>query len=254
MTNIDDTPARLRLDLALDGLAVAFRGATARSDEVQCDCHWGSSEEVALLKVPDVELDPDLLHRTWTAVDWSDHGAVLRRILPQFAGALAAGRVEPLFGPYEVGQSFARGHWRQWPAHQAAAVREFLHAWWGLSLTDPDPVHPVHELLALCTEASGTPGPWLAVWEALDDETADRHLATAADDWEFDLLRDELPWDPRSEDADSKRIELTRWLVRHAPARLRPEDGHEELLHRIRLMGLTGPARWEDPHWPARLR
>ncbi|MFJ4867533.1 hypothetical protein [Streptomyces sp. NPDC088757] len=25
---------------------------------------------------------------------------------------------------------------------------------------------------------------------------------------------------------------------------------HEGLLHRVRLMDLTGPARWEDPHWP----
>ncbi|MEU4352937.1 hypothetical protein [Streptomyces sp. NPDC023838] len=38
---------------------------TARSDEAQCDCHWGSAEELALLKVPDVVLDPDLLRRTW---------------------------------------------------------------------------------------------------------------------------------------------------------------------------------------------
>ncbi|MCX5225924.1 hypothetical protein ABZY16_32305 [Streptomyces sp. NPDC006553] len=252
--NINDAPARLRLDRALDGLAVTFRGMTARSDEVQCDCHWGSEEELARLKVPDVELDQDLLHRTWSAPDWSDHGAVLRRILPQFAGALVGGRVKPLLGLHDVGLAFARGDWQRWPAHQAAAVGEFLHAWWELSLTDPDPAYPVHELLALCTEASGTLGPWLAAWEALDDDAADRHLATAADHWEFDLLRDELPWNPWSDDADVTRTELTAWLVRHAPARLRSEDGHEELLHGIRLMGLTGPARWEDPHWPARLR
>ncbi|WP_435189846.1 hypothetical protein [Streptomyces sp. bgisy126] len=65
--DVDETPARIRLDRALDGLAVTFRGMTARSDEVQCDCHWGSEEELALLKVPDAVLDPDLLHRTWTA-------------------------------------------------------------------------------------------------------------------------------------------------------------------------------------------
>ncbi|WP_190094258.1 hypothetical protein [Streptomyces melanogenes] len=28
--------------------------------------------------------------------------------------------------------------------------------------------------------------------------------------------------------------------------------GVDALLHRIRLMGLTGPARWEDPHFPDR--
>lgn len=32
--------------------------------------------------------------------------------------------------------------------------------------------------------------------------------------------------------------------------RLGPSGAHEDLLHRVGLMGLTGPARWEDPHWP----
>lgn len=181
---------RLRLDRALDDLSAVFRGMTARSDENQCDCHWGSQEELALLKIPGVELDPDLLRRAWDAPDWSDHGAVLRRILPQFARELVAGRVAPMFGMHEVGRCFARGDWKQWPARQSAAVREFLHAWWTHSLTDPDPAVPVHELFALCTEASGTLTEWLDVWEALDHPVADRHLAVAADEWEYRLLGD----------------------------------------------------------------
>ncbi|WP_328875875.1 hypothetical protein OHT76_40565 [Streptomyces sp. NBC_00287] len=249
--NLDDTPARLRLDRALDGLSVTFRGMTARSDEAQCTCHWGSEDELALLKIPDVELDPDLLRRTWDAPDWSDHGAVLRRILPQFARELVGGRVEPIFGMHTVGRSFGRGHWRQWPTQQSAAVWEFLHAWWGQSLTDPEPVVPVHELLALCAEASGTLTPWLDTWEALDHPVADRHLAVAADEWEYELLGDLLPWDAW-DDEDALRTELAAWLVRYAPGRLRDLDVPEELLHRIRLIGLTGPARWEDPHYPFR--
>ncbi|MEW1903378.1 hypothetical protein [Streptomyces sp. NPDC086147] len=249
--DVDETPPRIRLDRALDGLAVTFRGMTARSDEVQCDCHWGGEEELALLKVPDVVLDPDLLHRTWTAPDWSDQGAVLRRILPQFAGVLVAGRVEPLFGMHEVGRAIVRGEWWRWPGRQAEAVREFLHAWWAHALTDSDPVVPVHELLALCAEASGTLGPWLAVWEALDEDVADRHLAEAAEHWNHELLGDELPWHTWEEENEELfRTELTAWFVRHAPVRLGPSGVHEDLLHRVRLMGLTGPARWEDPHWP----
>ncbi|MFF5936551.1 hypothetical protein [Streptomyces sp. NPDC012508] len=253
MTNTDDTPARRRLDRALDRLDTTFRGMTARREEQQCDCHWGSAEELAQLKVPDIELAPDLLRRTWTAPDWDDHGAVLRRILPQFARALVDGLVEEsLFGMGKVGHSFARGHWRQWPADQSAAVWEFLRAWWAQSLTDPAPPVPVHEVLALCTEASTTLGPWLAVWEALDDRVADGHLAEAAAHWEYDLLGDELPWDAWDtwNDREALRTELAAWLVRCAPARLGGRHGHEELLHRIRLIGLTGPARWDDPHWP----
>ncbi|BBC36178.1 hypothetical protein SGFS_074720 [Streptomyces graminofaciens] len=249
---LDDTPARLRLDRALDGLAVTFRGETARADETQCDCHWGSEEELARLKVPDVELDPDLLRRTWSAPDWSDHGAVLRRVLPQFATALVDGLAEPIFGMSEAGRSFSRGHWVRWPERQSAAVWEFLHAWWAYSLTEPAPAVPVYELLALCVEASGTLGPWLAAWEAIDDPVSDRHLAEAAAQWEYDLLGDELPWEAwdTPDDDGVLRSELAAWLVRHAPARLRAVDAPEELLHRIRLIGLTGPARWEDPHWP----
>ncbi|MFI8828757.1 hypothetical protein [Streptomyces sp. NPDC053431] len=228
--NHDDTPSRLRLERALDRLGFAFRGMTARSDEIQCACHWGSEEELARLKVPDVVLAPGLLGRAWATPDWNDHGAVLRRILPQFARALVGGLVEPVSGMAEVGRSFARGHWRQWPARQGAAVWEFLRAWWAHTLAEPDPAVPAYEVLALCAEASGALGPWLAAWEAADHP--------AADQWDA--------WD----DEDALRAELTAWLLRHAAVRLAAYGAPEELLHRIRLIGLTGPARWEDPHWP----
>ncbi|MFE0678857.1 hypothetical protein [Streptomyces sp. NPDC058867] len=251
--NPDDTPARLRLRGALDGLAVTFRGMTAAADETQCWCHWGSDEELRLLKTPDVELDADLLRRTWDAPDWHDHGAVLRRVLPQFGRELVAGRVEPMSGMYEVGRSFARGHWRAWPVRQSDAVWEFLYAWWAACLLDPEPAVPAHELFALCAEASGTLTPWLDVWAALDHPVASRHLATAAAAWEYELLRDELPWDPHwHDDPEPLRAELADWLVRHAPDRLRALDVPEELLHRVRLIGLSGPDRWSDPHYPVR--
>ncbi|WP_342751792.1 hypothetical protein [Streptomyces cahuitamycinicus] len=141
--HVADHPSRPRLGAALDTLSVTFHGLTAHPDEHNCGCHWGSSEELSLLKTPDVELEPDLLRRTWQATDWSDHAAVLRRILPQFARVLVAGQAEPLFGLEEAGYSFARGRWQQWPDDHADPVREFLHAWWEQSLTDPDVAVPV---------------------------------------------------------------------------------------------------------------
>ncbi|MCA2186955.1 hypothetical protein [Nonomuraea cavernae] len=223
---------------------------TAHPDEHNCSCHWGSAEDLARLKVPDVELDPDLLRRTWEASDWDDPASVLRRILPQLASALVSGQVEPLFGMEEVGRSLARGNWQQWPAEQAAAVRAFLHAWWAHSLITPDAAVPAHEVLALCAEASATLAPWLDIWETSTDPVADQHLAKAVAQWEYDLLGDLLPWDTRYDEEDL-RITLTAWLVRHAPARLRASGAPEQLLHRVRLLSLTGPARWEDPHWPS---
>ncbi|GGQ23464.1 hypothetical protein [Streptosporangium pseudovulgare] len=247
--NFDQTPARFRLDAALNHMAVTFRGMTAHPDERNCECHWGSAEELARLKEPDAELDLDLLHRTWRAGDWDDHASVLRRILPQLSGALVGGLVEPLFGMEEVGRSFARGQWQQWPAEQAAAVREFLNAWWAHTLLDSDPAVPAHEILALCAEASATISPWLHVWEAQTCAVADRHLVEAVTRWEYDLLGDQLPWESWDNE-EEMCTELTAWLIRHAPARLRAANAPVELLHRIRLLGLTGPARWEDPHWP----
>ncbi|MER5208236.1 hypothetical protein [Streptomyces sp. NPDC002825] len=249
MTNPPQRPARLRLDAALDRLAVTFRGMTARPDESNCDCHWGSAEEVAQLKTADVELDLDLLERTWMATDWKDKPSVLRRILPQLASTLVHGLTRPVSGMERVGLAFALGRWQEWPAEQAAAVEEFLRAWWAHTLSDPDPTVAAHELLVLTAEATGTLSPWLDTWEALRGPVPDGHLAEMADCWEYDLLGDQLPWSAW-ENGEEMRSELTAWLVRHAPARLRAPGVSEDLLHRIRLLGLTGPDRWEDPHWP----
>jgi hypothetical protein len=222
-----DHPARRRLSAALRNLAVTFRGMTAHPDENNCECHWGSAEELSLLKTPDVELEPDLLRRTWQATDWTDHAAVLRRILPQFAQVLVAGRAEPLFGDLEeAGYSFARGRWQQWPDHCAGTVREFLHAWWEDSLTDPDAVVPAHQVFVMCAEASGSVGPW--------------------------LLGDSLPWSVGwyEHDEEEMRADLVAWLLGHAAVRLRESGASAELQHRIRLLGLADEDRWTDPHWP----
>ncbi|MFJ2414433.1 hypothetical protein [Streptomyces brevispora] len=240
---------RLRLHAALDRLAVTFAGLTARSDEHNCVCHWGDAEELALLKTADTELDPDLLRRTWDAPDWTDHASVLRRILPQFARTLVGGPADPWQA--EAGRSFARGRWQCWPAEQAGAVREFLHAWWADTLTDPSPAVPVHDVLVVITEASAAVGPWLGVWETLTGPPADAHLAALAEQWEWELIGDQLPWSGWDNEEEI-RTELTAWLVRNAPTRLRAHGAPPELLNRIRLLGLPGADRWEDPGWDGR--
>lgn len=107
-------------------------------------------------------------------------------------------------------------------------------------------------------QSSAPAGPHLVLAQLLRDlrERAlrgpidgDRHLARAAARWEYDLLGDQLPWDAR-ENGDVMRAEPTAWLLRHAPTGPPALDESEELLHRIRLLALTGPDRWEHPHWP----
>ncbi len=251
---MDAAQAQPRLVLALERLGRVFGGTAAPDDAVQCTCHWGSEEELALLRTPGVELDPDLLRRTWQAGDWGGaHDGVLRRILPQLGRALAGETAVPFPGWYdEVGRCLSRSTWQQWPSPQREAVHGFLCAWWEQVLGDPEPALPPHEVLALCTEASGALAPWLAAWEDRDDAVSARHLARAVEHWAYDLLCDELPWFTWAEDvrAEALRAELTAWLLHRAPPRLRRVRAPEALLHRVRLLGLTGPARWEDPHWP----
>lgn len=236
------------LDAALNRLAETFRGMTARADETNCECHWGSAEELASLKVPDVELDPDLLGRTWQAPDWDDHASVMRRVLPQLATALVTGGVEDYF-LVDVGDSLARARWQQWPAEQVDAVRDFLHAWWAHCLTGSDPPAPVHEAFALCTEASGTVGPWLTSWEGTLHPLADQRLAEALAQWDFYLLEETLPWSTMDNE-EQKRRDLTVWLLRHAPSRLGSHNDSDHLRNVLRLMAIPGLTRFDDPRWP----
>ncbi|MGW0683661.1 hypothetical protein ACWD2L_09920 [Streptomyces sp. NPDC002754] len=143
---------------------------------------------------------------------------MLGRILPQFAPALVAGRVDPLFGLEEAGASFARGRWWRWPAEQADVVSEFLHAWWVQSLTDPDAAVPAHQVLAMCAETSGTVAPRLAEWERQTGPLSDQRLAESAEEWEYALLGDQLPWYVNwyENDEGRMRAELSAWLHGHA--------------------------------------
>ncbi|MFB7667750.1 hypothetical protein ACFC1R_28130 [Kitasatospora sp. NPDC056138] len=152
----------------------------------------------------------------------------------------------------EIGVSLALGRWQTRPREQAAAVREFLHALRAYSLVIPAPAAHAHahQTLVLCVEASGELGPWLDVQETLGHPMADRNLAEAVEAWDYDLLADELPWSTWHNNQDDMVAMLSDWLTRHAPTRLRANNAPDDLLQRLRLIGLTGPARWHNPHWP----
>ncbi|SDN75779.1 hypothetical protein [Streptomyces wuyuanensis] len=244
-----DHPSRRHLAAALDELARTFRGMTAHPDEHNCECHWGSPDELRLLKTPDAELDPDLLRRTWQAADWSHQAAVLRRILPQFARTLVSGEADAVFGPADWARAFRNSGWRKWPADHSGPVWEFLHAWWVSSLTDPETAVPAHEVFVLCAEASHTVTPWLADWAGERGPLSDRRLAEAVAEWEYDLLGDDLPWQAW-EYGTEMREELSAWLTDHAAPRLRASGAPAGLLNGIRLLGLTDEDRWTDPQWP----
>ncbi|MGW5578438.1 hypothetical protein [Micromonospora chokoriensis] len=247
------TPARSRLDVALARLAATFGGMAAHPDDSNCECHWGSAEELALLKNPDVELSPDLLRRAYWAGDWHFPAAMLRRILPQLARALVSGEVVRQDGMDYAGRAFALGRWQQWPTEQSAAVREFLDAWWVVTLTDEDAEVPAYEVMTLLVEASGALGRWLDAWARATGPVASRRLAEGFDQWQYDLLCDDPPWrtwELTDDEEEALRVELTAWLLRHAPDRLRMIGADSTLVHRLELLGVAVPERWDDPLMP----
>lgn len=243
MTSVTTAPAD-RLEVALDRVRVTFAGMTARADENQCDCHWGSQEELELLRTQDVPLAPDLLYRTWSAPDWRDHGAVMGRILPQFAEALAAGECT---NAGQAGRSLALAKWRTWP--QAAVILEFLEAWWARTLEQDEPPLPADDVFEVCVLATGSVTPWLAEWARRTGPVPDRHLLDAASAWVDDLERDEYPsYDLHWDDDEAALVqELSAWLARHAAARLAACGAERELVDRLTMLGVPFEWRWTTP-------
>lgn len=232
-----------RLDAALATVAATFRGMTAHRQESNCECHWGSAEELALLKTPDVPLDDDLLRRTYWATDWRYPSPLLRRILPQLTQALVAGEVKPMAGMESLGWLFTASHWPGWPTEQRDALREFLDAWWLHVLVEPDAKVAAHEALTLLAEVTATLTPWLTIWaDLLVDGVARRRLITAVDEWVCDLMVDKLPW-WSSHHEDTWCPALSLWVLRHAPAVLREHDA--SLYDQVRLLSLPYADRWD---------
>ncbi|MEO3768951.1 hypothetical protein [Micromonospora sp. B9E7] len=231
-----------RLDAALVGIATSFRGMSAHPQESNCECHWGSAEELALLKTPDVALDDDLLRRTYWTNDWHHPGPLLRRILPQVTHGLVTGQVEPVD---QLGCHFGHSRWQEWPTAQRDAVQEFLDAWWLHVLIDPTAKAPAHEALVLVSEASATLTPWLTTWASvLTDPIAGHQLVVATSEWMYDLLGDAHPWSSWH-DEDDWSVALSRWVLRHAPAALRQFGGPSRLHDDVRRLALPFADRWD---------
>ncbi|HEY3514441.1 MULTISPECIES: hypothetical protein [Kribbella] len=85
--------------------------------------------------------------------------------------------------------------------------------------------------------------------EAVRHPLADQRLAEALTQWDFHLLQDMLPWSTLAHE-EEKRRDLTTWLLRVAPSRLGNNGDADHLRNVLRLMAITGLARFDDPRWP----
>ncbi|MEV0321845.1 hypothetical protein ACIBKX_26740 [Streptomyces sp. NPDC050658] len=252
------SPAR-DLDAALARIRSVFDGMTAAPDEEGCTYCYGE-QEIALLRQPRVELPEDLLVQVFHEVPdhFTDHPAVIRRLLPQFAGHLAAGR----FGGLGYGATgLGRCRWPQWPAEQADAIRKFIDAWWAACLTDESSPYDITDVFAVCADMGGTITPLLEYWARQPvGGRADELLRRAVEWWMPELFSDLpqliIPWwywpDPDAPVFDflpEPLPELQAWLAVHAPERLRAVGATEGLCVQMRLLALPYDARWDDPYW-----
>ncbi|MFF8194179.1 hypothetical protein ACF05L_25720 [Streptomyces bobili] len=232
------------LAAALADIDTVFNGF-ASPDETGCE-HCFRPEETAYLRTPYTRLPLDVLRRFVfkTPGHFEDHAAVVRRLLPQTAHALADGALE------DVGWAvpgLARVAWRAWPPRQAEAVETFVHAWWQDVLTTSDPPYPVYDVFEICAGILATITPLLDLWRP--GPVPDAHLAVCTDHWLHEYVRDEPPflcWDGADEPAVVAQHQA--WLAEHAPARLRAV-GHPDLGRRAALLGRPYDERWAHPYW-----
>jgi hypothetical protein len=235
------TPA---LAAALADIDTVFNGFSSPA-ETGCERCF-APEETAYLRTPYTRLPADLLSRFVRKVPdhFEDHAAVMRRLLPQCAHAMADGTLDDVgWAPHGL----SRVDWRSWPAEQAAAVEAFTLAWWQEVLASPEPSYSAEHVFETCASILRTVTPLLDRWEP--GPAADAHLVACARSWLYELVTDDWPftwWEP--EDQAAAVAELQSWLARHAPQRLRAQ-GEPDLAIRARLVGLPYGERWNDPYW-----
>ncbi|OXY96345.1 hypothetical protein BEK98_13340 [Streptomyces diastatochromogenes] len=167
----------------------------------------------------------------------------MRRLLPQGVRAMAEGVLEGVgWGDHGLSQV----DWRSWPAEQATAVEEFVHAWWQDVHATPKPPYQVEEVFEICAAIGRSVTPLLDRRPA--HPVADAHLVRCVDWWLDRLLVDDAPftWFPHG--AKAAVPGLQSWPARNAPARLRAQ-GEPDLAIRAGLLGLPYDDRWAHPYW-----
>ncbi|ELS52053.1 hypothetical protein [Streptomyces viridochromogenes] len=228
---------------ALADIDTVFNGFASPA-ETGCERCF-DPEETAYLRTPYTRVPADLVRRFVYKVPghFEDHAAVMRRLLPQAARAMADGSMDVAWW----GHGLTRVNWRTWPTDQSDAIRAFLTAWWQDALATPEPPRPITDVFDCCSAIAGTVTPFLADW--IRHPVADAHLVTCARRWRTDLLADDLPLMCWSDDGQEAAVaELQSWFARSAPARLRAL-GEPDLATEAELLALPYDERWAHPYW-----
>jgi hypothetical protein len=232
------------LQAALADIDTLFNGF-ASPTEIGCERCF-HPDETAYLRTPYTRVPGALLERFVfkTPGHFEDHAAVMRRLLPQTARAMADGSLD--VGRW--GHGLTRLDWRSWPAEQADAIHALLTAWWRQTLVTDNPPHPVTDILECCASIAGTVTPFLADWTT-PHPVADAHLVSCVRRWTGLLLGDDSPFDRWDDDhEEATAAELRTWFADHAPARLRAQ-GEPRFATETELLALPYDDRWAHPYW-----
>ncbi|MEU2287807.1 hypothetical protein ABZ614_38885 [Streptomyces sp. NPDC013178] len=232
------------LDTALAAVDTVFSGFTSPAETGCGYCH--APEETAYLRTPDVRMPVDVVQYYLFEVSdhFDDHAAVMRRLLPQGARAMADGTLGAIgYGAHGL----SRVEWRSWPAEQVTAIETFLHAWWQDALMTPEPPYGIDDIFDTCVTIAGTVTPFLEAW--VTGPVAEAHLAHCADVWLYDLLSDASPFSWWYDDSVEAGVaDLRAWLSGPGAVRLRAA-GETDLATRAELLALPYDDRWAHPYW-----
>ncbi|NUP18828.1 MAG: hypothetical protein HOZ81_22625 [Streptomyces sp.] len=232
------------LDAALARIDTVFDGFTS-PDETGCGyCH--APEETAFLRTPNARMPVDVVQYYLFEVPdhFDDHAAVMRRLLPQGARAMADGTLGVIA---HLAHGLSRVDWRSWPAEQAAAIEAFLYAWWQDALATPEPPYGIDAIFDTCVTIARTVSPFLTGWAP--GPVADAHLAHCTDVWLYDLLSDFSPFSWWYDDTKDTGVrDLRAWLSGPGAARLHAA-GEYDLATRAELLAVSYDERWADPYW-----
>ncbi|MYT04781.1 MULTISPECIES: hypothetical protein [Streptomyces] len=232
------------LAAALDDIDSVFNGFASPTESGCERCYL--PEETAYLRTPYTRVPADLVRRFAFEGPghFEDHAAVMRRLLPQTAHAMADGSLRGI-GWSEHGLS--RVDWWAWPPEQAAAVEAFVHAWWDDTLTTPEPPYPVPDVFETCATILDDLTPLLDRFRT--QPVVEAHVVSCTRAWMFDLITDDSPfhWWHRGDDGVLVTA-LQSWLAAHAPACLRGQ-GEPDLAKKAELLALPYDDRWDHPNW-----
>ena len=200
---------------ATERVAQVFRDASAAPDEGGCGRCF-SEADLLLLRTPGVTVPRELAVRVAgkEPLHWDDQPAMIRRVLPAAVRALADGESEP----YLTARGLAAAGWSTWPAPQSSSIREFLDAWWTVTLRREAGLERVAGVFEACVVATAKVQPWLDVLdrEARTNHHASRHRAACRDEWRYELTGSFMLsawWQGSSEDEEAAVADLERWCA-----------------------------------------